>query len=153
MTEVIYARVSSDLKSQVEAFAAESEVSLNAAVASLLKSGLRGPRLQKQMEKASLQLDDAQDRVREMEERESEIQRTYAVIGEKISQPVGKCPQCQVSVSGRDLLVSGQCQKGHPLAPLLSAGIGSKGLDRDQFLFLIGAIGLLIGIAALSGKS
>jgi len=158
-TSVIYARIPQLLKRDVDRFSAERGVTLTTAIGNLLARGLEavaneqsvgrleGEVAQLRAEKRvlSARLREAEVIAREALKREEAMTGAQRSLAERIKQPVGECPQCRTAVTGEDLLVTTRCRNGHSLAPLLG---GSK----PEYMFLVGAVGVLVGIA-LAGSS
>lgn len=152
-TAVIYARIPEALKETVEGYAKEQGATLTTAVVDLLERGLEAvsnvasvAELQERATQLSEKLRNADFKVRTLEERERTWLPAYRAIAEK---PVGSCPQCQATLHGYDLLVGGQCPKcQRELASLLTAAASAgSGFDGAALLILIGALGLLVGMA------
>lgn len=61
-------------------------------------------------------------------------------------QELARCPLCRTPVSGKDLLRRGRCPHcGRALTSLLAPT--RAGLDRDEWIALLGALGVLAGLA------
>jgi hypothetical protein len=155
MSQTIYARVPDQTKEAVDGYAGERGLTLASSVTQLLDRGLQAAG-----DEASVAT--LQDRVAEqgaeleaMRERERATSSAYRALGQRTTQPVGSCPSCATRISGQDLLVSGQCPScGASLTPLLGIGtdgaIGKGGLNDADLKILLGALGVLLGIALLS---
>lgn len=162
-TAVVYARIASGLKGQVEAYANDRGVTLTAAVADLLERGLeavsnaasvdelqhRVTELDRQLSTARIELAEANATRSSLQERERGLQ----TLAQRAEQTLGPCPHCKKPVSGFDVLVSGHCPScGRGLASVL-VGPQMKGLDQTELLVLLGALGIVLGAAYLGSKS
>lgn len=162
-TAVVYARIASGLKGQVEAYANDRGVTLTAAVADLLERGLeavsnaasvdqlqhRVAELDRQLSTARIELAEANATRSSLQERERGLQ----TLAQRAEQTLGPCPLCKKPVSGFDVLVSGHCPScGRGLASVL-VGPQMKGLDQTELLVLLGALGIVLGAAYLGSKS
>jgi hypothetical protein len=166
-SEVIYARVPASLKRRLETFAGDT-MSQSAGVAELLERGLemvsRGAasgqfeqnlaQLSADLATTRKKLEGAELAIELHQEREKQLLAAYTALGQRTEQPVGMCPTCQTPVTGRDLLVNGHCRNGHGIASLLTGGtVGKGGLNQQDWVLLVGAIGLVLAIAYLQSKS
>ena len=69
-------------------------------------------------------------------------------------QKGGPAVDCHDVITAVDVLVHGQCKKGHGLrAPESKERPVASGLDETQSLILIDAVGLLLGALALANSS
>ena len=156
MSAVIYARVPDSLKTALAAFAAEHSLSLTRAVVELLEHGLA--RIAQEQPAAGLEETQAQLKQTELRlqaalERERHTARAYNAVVERSRQPLVSCPTCRQPASGSDLLVSGRCP--HCTKPLTSLLVPTPraGMDRDEYLALMGALGVLVGLAHATTES
>ena len=167
---VIYARIPDPLKTALDTYSTNRHVKLTAAMVELMETGLEAVAnrttvmvLQQRLEAAqadavaSRELAAQSDNARQALAAQMEAQaNTYAVIGGRLNQEIGRCPNpsCGKPVTGRDLLVRNAC--GICNGPL-SALIDPKGprgtLNGTEYLLMIGALGLLAGIALAQAKS
>lgn len=162
-TAVVYARIASGLKGQVEAYANVQGVTLTAAVADLLERGLEAvanaaslDQLQdriseqdRQLSTARVDLADAKTTLSALQERERGLQ----TLAQRAEQTLGPCPHCKKPVRGFDVLVTGHCPScGRGLTSVL-VGPQMKGLDQTELLVLLGALGIVLGAAYLGSKS
>jgi len=70
------------------------------------------------------------------------------------NQPLASCGQCKAVVTTADLLVHRKCPNGHGIkAPDSGTGTAGVGLDENQSLVLIGAVGLLLGALFLANAN
>jgi hypothetical protein len=61
-------------------------------------------------------------------------------------QELARCPGCRKRVSGSDLHTRGHCSHcGKAMTSLLAPTRGD--LDRDEWIALLGALGILAGLA------
>jgi hypothetical protein len=158
-TAVIYARVPQTLKEAAELYASDHALTLTAAVADLLGRGLAA--LSDEHSLAELQTR-VGELASEKAQTEAELQaaktelRTLAALGQRSRQIVGTCPNadCGKPITGIDLLATGRCPVcGHGLSDLLAGSQRSAGLNQQEFLLLIGALGALLGVALLAAKN
>jgi hypothetical protein len=92
-----------------------------------------------------------------LESRMNNQAEAFAAVGGALNQTIGKCPNpaCGKPISGRDLVVSHACGHcGGSLADLLDPmhAHGSS-LNGTQYLLLVGALGLLVGMAVAQSKN
>jgi hypothetical protein len=149
MSQTIYARVPDHVKQAADDYATTQGKTLAGAVAELLDRGLQAigdesslPELERQVAALTAEADQLRQRA----------QRTV--------QSIGSCPSCGGGITGRDLLISGHCPNpdcGASLEVLLgsasNASAGKGGLNDGDFKMLLGALGLLLGIAFLVQQS
>ena len=112
-TEVAYARIPSDLKSDVEAHAERYGLSQTAAIVALLEQGLHASTLERRVRRLEDELaharSDAQGALASLsalEEREETLRLTYDGLVLRLERPVATCPHCAVDVRGYDLLAA-----------------------------------------------
>jgi hypothetical protein len=162
VNEVVYGRVSPALKRALQARAREGGRSLNATVVELLERGLaaeaeEGPRveLEAALAASARELDEARAR-READElrlalaneREEQTQGTLRALAERARQELAGCPRCRKPVRGCDYLVGGRCPHcGRALTALLTPRPQVGAPERDEYLALLGALGVLVGLA------
>lgn len=151
-TEVIYCRVPTTLKAQIQERADASGVKIGAAVTELLtlgveaaSSGLPSRLIELEGELAE------QTRLRAAaEQQQAALKQAVQVWTGRAAQQLADCPHCKAPVTGSDLLVDGQCPQCHkPLTPLLTPA-PAAGIDQKDVLMLLAAAGLVLGIVALS---
>jgi hypothetical protein len=148
-TETIYVRVPQALKGGAKAHAKANGMTLTNAIADLLDRGLEAVENDESIEnlQGQLQAKDAQLRDTAMR-----LQGLQALA----NTPLGVCPapNCKTVITTVDVLVHGKCSNEHPLrAPDMSdKPQASSGLDDNQSLILIGAVGLLLGAAFLANS-
>ncbi|HZP97241.1 MAG TPA: hypothetical protein VFC31_13055 [Candidatus Limnocylindria bacterium] len=162
-TAVVYARIASGLKIQVEAYASERGMTLTAAVVDLLERGLeavsnaasldqlreRIAEQDREFSTARVELAEANAALSSLQERERSLQ----TLAQRAGQILGPCPHCSKPVSGVDVLVTGHCPScGRGLTSVL-VGPQMKGLDQTELLLLLGALGIVLGAAYLGSKS
>lgn len=161
-TSVLYLRVPPELKDAAEAFAVERGMTLTSAAVSLIERGLEEDantssvaELQRRLATTRSKLAQAETRVRDLEERLAESAQTSRVVAEQTRQVVGACPKCRKRVTGVDLIVERRCPHcGEALTPLLTPPQrgGATGLDQSEYLVLLGVLGVLVGLALVSGS-
>ncbi len=149
------------LKQALEAHRSERGLTLTRALVELLEQALEAREDERSLlelegkladcssERAQTeaQLKDAELRLQAAREREQLTACTYASLAERTRQRLASCPTCRQPVSGSDLLVSGRCPNcGKALTSLLTPS-PRAGLDRDEYLALLGALGILVGLA------
>jgi hypothetical protein len=156
---VLYAKVPEGIKAATEAHAAETGLTLAGAVAQLLERGLEGERTLATVAKLESRVTQlSADKVTlqsELHGARSELQ-ALGVLGNRVRQTVGRCPNpdCGAPISGYDLLATGACGVcGSSLSNLLvGKSEQSLGLNQQDFLLLIGALGAVVGVALLAAK-
>ncbi len=168
MSAVLYARVPDSLKQVLHAHAADRGLSLTTAVVELLERGLEAganaqsvAELERTLALAESELAQTRARLQQAElglqaarEREQTTARTYSALGERARQQLASCPQCRKPVRGQDLLVSGHCPNCNKALSSLLLPAPRAGLDGNEYLALMGALGVLVGLAlASSGAS
>jgi rubrerythrin len=164
LSAVIYARVPDSLKQALHAHAGERGLTLTTAVVELVERGLEAiadeqsvTELDAKLAAASRELERTRGRLQEAElglqtarERERLTARTYSALAERARQQLGSCPQCRAPVRGCDLLVAGRCPNcGKALTSLLLPTPRAN-FARDEYLALVGALGVLVGLALAS---
>jgi len=146
MSQTIYARVSDQLKAAVDEHATRSGQTLASAVADLLDRGLQATADERSIEALEENVRSLQAEVETYEEREKPL----VAFAQRTALKVGSCPSCGHDVSGRDLLVDGQCRNcGANLSPLLAPDpkVDKGGLNEGDFKLLLGALGLALAVA------
>ncbi len=155
-TEVIYARVPAALKEAADAYAARHGKTLTGAVSDLLDRGLAAVSDEEslaQMEASLARLEAGKAEA----EADLHAARTQLAgleaLAQRAGRPVGTCPDCKKQITGNDLLVSGQCREcGHALSGLIAPDRPASGLDQRELLLLMGALGVVLGVAYLASK-
>jgi hypothetical protein len=160
MSGVVYARVPDSLKQALHDHAAERGLTLAAAVVEVAERGLEAIRSgasveslensvaasSRELERIRARLKEAQFRLEAARERDETIAHTYGALAERMRQELAQCPRCRKPVSGGDLLMRGHCPHcGRALTSLLAPT--RAGLDRDEWIALLGALGVLAGLA------
>lgn len=155
-TEVIYARVPKGLKDATDAYAGERGATLTKAVAELLDRGLSAVSDERSVGELERKL--AQTTA-EKTAAEAELlaARTELSAVESFAQraarAIGTCPSCSQPITGYDLLGAGQCSHcPQPLSSLIAPTNPSSTLDQRELMFLVGALGAVLGIAYLASK-
>lgn len=162
-TAVVYARIASGLKGQVEAYAHERGMTLTAAVIDLLERGLeavsngasveqlrdRSVEQDRQLSTARVEMAEANAALSSLQERERGMQ----TLAQRAEQTLGPCPHCSKPVSGFDVLVTGHCPSCARGLTSVLVGPQMKGLDQTELLLLLGALGIVLGAAYLGSKS
>lgn len=146
-TETIYVRVPEATKTAAKDYAETNGMTLTGAISELLERGLEAiedadsiSRLQSQLQAKDVELQEAAARVRGLQA--------------LATTPLGVCASCKAVITAEDVLVRSKCPNGHPLrAPAASNKPTGSGLDDNQALILIGAVGLLLGALALSNST
>jgi hypothetical protein len=161
---VLYARVSDQLKGALTAHAARRGLSQTRAAVELLEQGLAASadarslaELEGKLVRSHREAEATLVRLRELElalqaarEREEQTRRTYAALAARVRQVLARCPGCKKPLRGSDLLVRGGCpQCGRAVTELLAPAPRS-GLDQTEYLALLGALGVLTGLALAS---
>lgn len=160
-TEVAYARIPGDLKAAVEAHAEQHALSQTAAIVALLERGLeagslerRARKLDEQLATVRVELQSASSTIAAMEQREQSLRVTYDALVARLEQPLATCPKCSQQVRGYDLLATGHCRHCQaPLASLLMPTAAKSGLNQQELLLLLGALGILLTVAYVQSKS
>jgi len=166
-TEVIYARIPGSLKARVEEYAGEHAMTTTSAVVDLLERGFesvsnarsvarlegRAAELHEQLGAAAAKLREAEGRVAGLEDKERNALAAYQGLRQRTDHSVGSCPYCKGLVRGYDLFVTGHCSAcGKPVSTLLVGAGNTAGLDQKELLLLLGAIGIVVGMAYLGTK-
>lgn len=165
MSSVIYARVPSDLKERADEYARRNDWRPAYAVAELLERGLRraervaalGARiaeLEAALSATHAHLSEAKARAGLLVERQRTLEAAYRALADRLAQRLGDCPTCASVVTGQDVLVAGRCPNPSCrslLTPLMTSR--PKALDEQEMLLLIGAVGLVLGIALIQANS
>lgn len=161
-TAVVYARIASGLKGQVEAYASEHGITLTAAVVDLLERGLEAAsnaasleqlrdrivEQDHQLSAARVELAEATATLSSLRERE----RGLRTLAQRAEQTLGPCPHCSKPVSGFDVLITGHCPSCTRGLTSVLVGPQMKGLDQTELLLLLGALGIVLGAAYLGTK-
>lgn len=157
VTQTIYARVPDHVKEAADSYASAKGVTLANAVASLLDRGLQAAADEQSVAELEQRVVSLSGEVEVLRERDHATSSAYQALAQRTAQSVGACPNCGEPISGYDLLVSGRCSKlgcGASLTPLLGAasadGSTKGGLNDGDLKILLGALGLLLGIAYVS---
>ena len=156
-TQVIYARVPAAFKREADAYAEVRGATLTRAVVELLQKGLAVTDEESTVAELRARVDQLSA---EKETLEARLHTAEAELGavrslaQRIRRPIGKCPACDSSISGYELLGSGQCEKcqadlSHLILPLPEA---KSTLNQRELLILVGALGAVLGIAYLASK-
>jgi DNA repair exonuclease SbcCD ATPase subunit len=155
-TEVIYARVPKDLKEAADAYASARGSTLTKAVVDLLDRGLSGSSDDRSV--AELEQNLAQVRAEkaaaeaELSAAKTELSAVQS-FAQRANRAVGSCPRCGKPITGYDLLGSGECPHcSQALASLIAPTGESSTLDQRELMFLVGALGAVLGIAYLASK-
>jgi hypothetical protein len=164
----IYARIPDKLKSELDAYSANRHVKLTAAMVELMEIGLDSVQnettvaaLEQRLAGTTEQAAEAHALAEQAENARAALQATlngqteaYALVGGRLSQPIGFCPSCKKPITGRNLIVSNACGEcSASLSSLLDpkTPAGST-LNGTEYLLLIGALGLLVGMAMAQSK-
>jgi hypothetical protein len=156
MSQTIYARVPDPLKQAADDYAATQGKTLASAVAELLDRGLQAAGDETSVSGLERQVAALTAEVDQLRQRDQAVSTAYEALAQRTVQPIGACPSCGTRITGRDLLISGHCPNpecGASLEVLLGGQAmtpGSKGgLNEGDYKMLLGALGLLLGIAFL----
>jgi hypothetical protein len=169
MSAVVYARVPDSLKQALHAHASERALTLTGAVVDLLERGLEAIANEQSLaelegklaactsERAQTRarLRESKLRVQAAREREQTTAHTYTALAERARHELASCPQCRQPVRASDLLVSGRCPNPSCRRALSSLLLPAPraGFDANEYLALLGALGVLVGLAqAASGE-
>ncbi len=94
-----------------------------------------------------VKLQEAGLRLQAAREREQTIVRSYRAVAERTRQQLGSCPRCRKPVRGDDLLVRGHCPNPNCRTALTSLLLPARAVDPNEYLALLGALGVLLGVA------
>jgi hypothetical protein len=144
-TETIYVRVPESTKAAAKDYAEANGMTLTGAISELLDRGLESVENEESVARLQAQLGAKDLQLKQTEARMHGLQALSTT-------PLGVCGSCKSVITAVDVLVHGKCPKGHALrAPNAADKPAGSGLDANQSLILIGAVGLLLGALALSG--
>jgi hypothetical protein len=161
MSQTIYARVPDAIKAAADAYAVSHGMTLASAVSDLLDRGLQAAADERSINELERRAAELSAEVEAFRERDQAVSSAYRALAQRTGQRVGECPRCGRPITGHDLLVTGHCphQECHAsLTSLLGSSApaetaAQKGsLDEGEFKVLLGALGLLLGIAYLSQR-
>lgn len=155
-TEVVYARVPTALKEACDAYASQRGATLTGAVVDLLERGLSAvcdersiAELEKNLAEATAAKNVAEAALRAAQ---AELGAVKA-LAQRAGLQVGTCPNCRESITGYDLLGAGACPRcSQALSSLIAPAAASPTLDQRELMFLVGALGAVLGIAYLASK-
>jgi hypothetical protein len=164
VSAVLYTRVPEALKQALAAHAVGRGLSQTRAIVELLEQGLAGSaderslaELEGKLARSQGELEATRVRLREAElvlgaarEREEQSARTYAAFAARARQVLARCPRCTKPLRGSDLLVTGRCPHCDQAVTELLAPAPRSALDQTEYLALLGALGLLTGLALAS---
>jgi hypothetical protein len=90
---------------------------------------------------------------------EAELQTARAQVAalgtfaQQAGRRIGTCPACKQEITGHDLLVTGACRHcGQALSGLIAPSRTESAIDQRELMILVGAVGVLLGIAYLTSK-
>jgi hypothetical protein len=170
-TDVIYARVPSEVKLAAEDYAAAKGFTLTAAVSQLLGLGIeavqndrsiqtlqtRVASLEREVENVTAASRHESLRREALEQQVQMLHGAAAVWNDRAGQQVGNCPhaECDTPITGSDLLVSGSCPTcKKAVSSMLVSEAKSNSVDWNQLLPILIAGGLVLGVvAATRGKA
>ena len=155
------------LKQALEAHASERGLSLTRALVELLERGL-APIAEEQsvreregkLAAATSELTERRARLKQAElglqaarEREKTTARTHRAFAARARHELAPCPQCRKPLRGFDLLISGHCP--HCDKPLTSLLVPTRlgGLVQNEYLALLGALAVLVGLALATDEA
>lgn len=155
-TEVIYARVPTALKEACDAYAAQRGATLTGAVVDLLDRGLSAvsdERSVAELEKNLAEVAAAKNVAEAaLHAAQTELGAVKA-FAQRAGREVGTCPKCNEPITGYDLLGAGACPRcSQALSSLIAPAAASPTLDQRELMFLVGALGAVLGIAYLASK-
>jgi len=165
----LYAHIPDSLHAALNSYAKDRRVKLTAATVELLETGLDAVAnattrvaLEERVAVATEQAAEARALAEQAEKARAALEATlngqteaYALVGGRLNQPIGRCPSCRHPISGRDLVVRNACGScSAPLSALLDprTPAAGSGLNTTEYLLLIGALGLLVGMAMAQSK-
>jgi hypothetical protein len=167
LSEVVYARVPDALKRVLKAHAAERGLSLTSALVGLLERGLEAiaderslSELERKLAASTSELAETQAQLKNVELgmqaarlRERRTARAYSAFAERARHELAPCPRCRKPLRGSDLLASGRCP--HCNKPLTSLLVPTRtaNLDHNEYVALLGALGVLVGLALTTDES
>jgi len=167
VSNVLYTRMSAELKQALADRARERGLSLNAAACELIERALQAgeeerasERLERKLAASASELEEARARLAEAElrlqaarEREQLLAATSAAFAERARGELAPCPQCSHPLRGYDLLVAGHCPNcGRAITTLLTPRPQRGSPDKDAYLALLGALGGLLALALASSS-
>jgi hypothetical protein len=164
VSAVLYIRLPDALKQAFEEHAATRGLSQTRAAVALLEQGLEAAadehssaELEGTLAHSESELAGTRARLREAElaleaarERELLTARTYSALAARARQELASCPRCREPLSGSDLLVSGRCSQCGKAVTELLAPAPRSALNQTEYLALLGALGVLTGLALAS---
>jgi hypothetical protein len=163
--KVIFARVGSEVRHAVGAYAGARGMTLTAAVSDLLKRGLEAAsdedsvsRLEQSVGELRLSLAERDRLLQEERGRSAATEQREQYLQHFVSQldtaPIGRCPQigCQTPISPIDLVVRRTCKRGHGLGQVLEKASQAPGMNSGEVLAVIGGLGLVLALLAASVK-
>ncbi len=155
-TEVVYARVPTALKEACDAYAAQRGATLTGAVVDLLDRGLSAVSDERSiagLEKSLAEVTAAKNVTEAaLHAAQAELAAVKA-FAERAGREVGTCPKCHMPITGYDLLGAGACPRcSQALASLIAPAATSPTLDQRELMFLVGALGAVLGVAYLASK-
>ena|ERR1035438_7180395 len=155
-TQVLYARIQEDLKTEVDEHARLRGVTLTTAVSDLVTRGLASISEEKSIRLLESQLAELRS---EKSKLEFEYQAakvevdTVRALTQRSNHLIGKCVQCNSPFTGYELLAKGQCSNGHAIGSLLNLEPSASVADQRDFLLFLGALGAVVGVAYLATRS
>ena len=157
-TEVIYARVPKPLKEAADAYASQRGATLTGAVVDLLDRGLTAISDERSIAELESNLARVTSEKAQAESEQHAVKTelmAVTTLSQRARQTVGTCPNpiCRQPISGYDLLATGQCRQcGQTLSSLIAPATTSSTLDQRELIFLLGALGAVVGMAYLASK-
>lgn len=155
-TQVLYARIEEELKSEIEDFAQSRGVTLTAAVSDLVTRGLAANSEEESIARLESKLAQVQtEKTRlDSELRASKIEAdTVRALTQRSNHSIGTCPECDVHYSGYELLAVGLCSNGHPLGDVISVNPRASTTDQRDLLLFLGALGAVVGVAYFASRA
>jgi antitoxin component of RelBE/YafQ-DinJ toxin-antitoxin module len=155
-TQVLYARIDQDLKTEIDELARERGTTLTSAVADLIARGLASVTEEESIARLENQLARVQNEKSKLHSdlRAAKMEAdTVRVLTQRSNYPIGKCISCNAPFTGYELLATGQCSSGHPLGDVLSLDPKASTSDQREFLMFLGALGAVVGVAFLATRS
>jgi hypothetical protein len=136
------------IKDGARAYAETNGMTLTTAISDLLDRGLEAVENEESIQSLQEQIQVRDNLLRETEARLRGLQALA-------NTQLGVCATCRVPVTAVHVLVNRTCPNGHPLntQDVPDKPQAASGLDDNQALVLIGAVGLLLGAAYLASNS
>lgn len=147
MASVIYVRVPDSLKQGLKKYAEKHEMTQKAALVSLLGRGLAVHQLAPASPAPARDVDTTTAALLEADERgRCACAHVFKAVARRARQPLANCKRCRHLLSGADFFTAGSCPNcGLQITGLLTPTRG--GLDSNEYIAFIGALGALVSMA------